>query len=521
MAEKMQDYFIEGVCFENSLSFEHFILVDFKRINVFIGGNSSGKSNVIRAIIGFVHNSTGHICFADGTCIDHPLNKSKYHDRYFEIPPFRNLVIPEECDVKSENWRSGTIDLQKIIESRDQGKEFYEELEQIIGIKGFRLCGRAGMPNPGLDWTNWGYYCREVKGRAKELPIDNLGWGTKSAIIIFYNIFFNEEAIVFIEEPEISMHPQLLKNLFTWAFKRRTCQFFITTHSSMLIDKVFLGEDAKDISLYEICNEEGITRGRNLNNKLDQIRMLEQLGFQSSNLLFTNYVIWVEGPSDIFYYEALLNIMDKLNGGKDIKRGIHYELMWYGGRQVKNMIDIESAEGLNLLFSFGRKGGIFWDYDGKDDYARDLARRIKNFKVDIEQKSNSSLFFHFGCTGKMMTGDETNLPTNGLPITIENLMSKESAKAVLKLSFPNIEDYMLDSLVGDLEKNEELEDDHKKKIGPRKRALGIAFLDLINKRLESCEAADVMRFAIATERCGTIGHFFDELYQNIINANGA
>ena len=525
---KIPDYFIEGVCFENILSFEHFELIDFRRINVFIGGNSSGKSNIIRAIIGFRvdndnSNSAGHICFADGTVIDHPLNndKSNYRSCYFEIPPFRNLIILEGCALDRINWRSGIIDMSKI---RENEIDFYEELEKIIGIEGFRLYGCTGVPNISYDererrinseqWTNWGWYTRKVKDQDKEIPIDNLGWGTKSAIIIFYNLFFNKNAIVFIEEPEISMHPELLKKLFTWAFRERPgCQFFITTHSSMLIDKIFLGRETKELGFYEIYSEKGITHGCNLNEKLDQIRLLEQMGFQSSNLLFANYVIWVEGPSDIFYYEALLNIMDKLNGDQGIKRGVHYELMWYGGRQVKNMSDIKSKEGLNLLFSFGRKGAIFWDYDGKDKYARDLARRIKNFKEDIEQKSNSFICLHFGCTGRMMTGCETAFSTEGLPVTIENLMSKDFAEIALEEA--------------KIKKNREViakafEDNEKPKgINSKKKVIGMAFLNLITEGLglAYCKPEDVFRSAIAPARCGTIMTFFSELYQNILKAN--
>ena len=520
---QIPDYFIKGLCFENILSFEHFELGDFRRINVFIGGNSSGKSNIIRAIIGFVHekagNSTGHICFADGKSIDKPLKDSAYCDRFFEIPPFRNLIIPDGCALDSGNWRSGTIDLSKI---RERESEFYEELETIIGIENFMLHGRAGLPALNHDWrinlTNWGRYSRKVKGADIVIPIDNLGWGTKSAIIIYYNLFLNKKAIVFIEEPEISMHPELLKKLFSWAFRERPdCQFFITTHSSMLIDKVFLGVDHDKLSFYEIYSEDGITRRRSLNDKLGQIRLLEQMGFQSSNLLFANYVIWVEGPSDIFYYEALLNIMDKLEGKRGIKRSIHYELMWYGGRQVKNMIDIESEEGLNLLFSFGRKGAIFWDYDDNQKYAEDLAKRIE--AKTVARKSEASFKFSFGCTGRMMNDNTTGLSTEGLPLTIENLMSKDFAELALEKAFPQTDKIKLKEIAQAFENNSKPKDNEKQKSAFNKKALGLAFRDLINMELQYRTAEDVITSTIASARCETIMTFFSDLYQNILDTN--
>ena len=71
-----------------------------------------------------------------------------------------------------------------------------------------------------------------MDGKNTEITIDNLGWGTKSAIIIFYNLFLSEKAIVFIEEPEISMHPELLKRLFDWAF--RETKLSVLYHDSLI-----------------------------------------------------------------------------------------------------------------------------------------------------------------------------------------------------------------------------------------------------------------------------------------------
>jgi predicted ATPase len=527
----MPNYFIQSIHFKNILSFVDFDLSDLRRINIFIGGNSSGKSNIIRAIIGFAHDedektSKRCICFADGTIINQPLNDSKYRDHFFEIPPFRNLIIPEGCALNWINWRSGIIDLSKLEEDEEK---FYEDLEKIIGIEGFRLHGCAGVPaisyqNGRINaeqWTDWGWYNRKVNDQNKEITIDNLGWGTKSAITIFYNLFFNKEAIVFIEEPEISMHPELLKRLFIWAFRERPgCQFFITTHSSMLIDKIFLGLETKELSFYEIYSEKGISHRRPLNDKLDRIRLLEQMGFQSSNLLFANYVIWVEGPSDIFYYEALLNIMDKINNNNGIKRRVHYELMWYGGKQVKNVIDIESKDGLNLLFSFGRKGAIFWDYDDNKTYAEALASSIDEVKKTIKGNSEFSFDFCFGITGKMMrNNDGGQLSTDIHPRTIENLMSKKFAELALQKVFPGTPREKLAEIANAFENNDELEDNQKNKLNSKKKAMGIAFLDLINVRLEYDRPEDVFSSAIASKRCETIFAFFDQLYQNILNAN--
>lgn len=439
----MQDYFIKSIHFKNLLSFDNLDIGDFKRVNVFLGENSSGKSNIIRAIIGFTPGGTAtaperRIDFYSDAFIERPLNDSDYQDCYFEIPPFRNLVIPDGIPVSRQNWRGGIVDLKKI---RESGDEFYVPLRKIIEIDDFTLSGSAMKEPPikfdgggfinGEQWTNCGYYTRKVDGRLLELPIDLLGWGTKSVIIIYYNLFFNPRSIVFIEEPEISTHPKLLKNLFDWAFREQpACQFFITTHSSLLIDRVFLGEIEGGVKIMRVYKENDRTRSECLEQSIEAIRTLEQLGYKSSNLLFTNYVIWVEGPSDIFYYEALLNLMSAMNGVA-IRRGTHYEIMWFGGSQVKNMIDIESEDDLAILFSLGRKGGIFWDADVSLKTTNERARFLEGYKRRLEAKMNADYRFNFGCTGHFLDNGDNLTGRHGLPLTIENLMSKEYALKAL------------------------------------------------------------------------------------------
>ena len=247
---------------------------------------------------------------------------------------------------------------------------------------------------------------------------------------------------------------------------------------------------------------------------LSESDCFEQMGFQSSNLLFANYVIWVEGPSDIFDYEALLNIMDKIKGGKGIKRGVHYELMWYGGKQVKNIIDIESEEGLNLLFSFGRRGSIFWDYDDNGKYAEDLANRIKKFKNKLKIRSRFSFDFCFGITGKIMSENGGKLSKDNYPRTIENLMSEEFGNHALREAFPKTSKQIREKLAKTFEINGTPENDFNKK------TLGIAFLKIINSKLETNKPQNVFRSAIAHERYETIRIFFDKLYERILEANG-
>jgi hypothetical protein len=541
-------HFIEAVEIRGSLSFDRtkpFRLNSLKRINIFIGENSSGKSNIIRAIIGFRPDNRDYdfisVKFFGGDSLNHALNdqtddsygQKRYN--FFEIPPFRTLVIPKEQSLCERNERSGLLDLREI---ENRKEDFYKCLRKIIGVRGFelkidsseqRLCCPGSDAHFFLDngrlyirrdrYTNWGKYSME--GVDDDIPIDLLGWGTKSIIILYYNLFFYPKSIVFIEEPEISTHPKLLKNLFEWAFKNRPdCQFFITTHSSLLLDKVFLGRDGEDVQLFQVYKEGTFTKANLLNDEISNIKVIEQLGFQASNLLFTNYVIWVEGPSDIFYYEAFLNMASFLcSGSVGIRRRIHYEIMWYGGSMEGRLIDIESEKELSILFSFTRRGAIFWDYDkdyvrGSDKQApKDTHKKILEYsnRKDLEGR------FIVGCTGEILK--DNIYSGNELPLAIENLSPKAICGEFVESKRKSKSKTIFPAIFEKLSQNKELTKGEKSTFNGHKINLSRAFLKKVNELIKETKTNEIEEILLGPPFDDIKATFFGELLKEIKKAN--
>lgn len=83
-------------------------------------------------------------------------------------------------------------------------------------------------------------------GDEKERPIYNLGDGIQSIILITLPLFLyldiskvrNTNVLVFIEEPEIGLHPSLQRTLIETLLDKRfeNFQFFFTTHSNHFLD---------------------------------------------------------------------------------------------------------------------------------------------------------------------------------------------------------------------------------------------------------------------------------------------
>ncbi|MEZ0295376.1 MAG: AAA family ATPase, partial [Candidatus Methylacidiphilales bacterium] len=167
-------------------------------------------------------------------------------------------------------------------------------------------------------------------GDDKELPVYKLGDGLQHVIIITFPLFLEKDtpALVFIEEPELFLHPgmqrTLLKTLIQYFPKK---QFFITTHSNHLLD---LTIEFNNISIYlakKLQNlkkeitfliEPAQTHDRNI---------LDLLGTRASSVFLSNCTIWVEGITDRRYLSYFLErYKDELLSTYKTRKKINPEL---------------------------------------------------------------------------------------------------------------------------------------------------------------------------------------------------
>jgi hypothetical protein len=99
-----------------------------------------------------------------------------------------------------------------------------------------------------------------------------------------------------------------------------------------------------------------------------------QLGYQASDLLQANAIIWVEGPSDRIYLNHWLRSV-----ASDLIEGVDYSIMFYGGRLLSHLTahDPEVDEFISLR-RLNRNIAILIDSDKKTAAAKlnDTKKRI-------------------------------------------------------------------------------------------------------------------------------------------------
>ncbi|OMF75030.1 hypothetical protein BK143_01195 [Paenibacillus peoriae] len=280
-----------------------------------------------------------------------------YDFKRLYIPTLRGLrtLVNTGNDVYSErtikdyfpNFKGDTFftglnlyeELKNLLLGGLKEREKISQYQKFLGDTFFNGSKLALIPSVNSDVVT-------VKiGDEQELPIFNLGDGIQSIIIQTFPLFahMGKRMLVFIEEPELYLHPGLQRKLLE-TFMRdefKDFQFFFTTHSNHILDITL---DITQISIYALKKElEGSDSNEknasfiveNVSNEDNSL--LEMLGVQNSSVYLSNCTIWVEGITDRYYIRRYLKLYQDYLGiaQKDrFKEDYHYSFVEYSGNNI-------------------------------------------------------------------------------------------------------------------------------------------------------------------------------------------
>lgn len=242
------------------------------------------------------------------------------------------------------------------------------------------------------------------------LPLESLGTGLTELVILAAVVACNTDKIICIEEPEIHLHPALQARFIEYLLSDDANRFIVTTHSSTIIN-------APGVQVAHVSKKNGVSSCQQLNGMVLARDLLDDLGARASDLLQSNYVVWVEGPSDRIYVNYWIGKWAEENS-VHLVEGIHYSIMLYGGKLL-NALDAgpsDSNEKLISLFRINTHFCILMDSDKKSKNAR-----LGKTKTRVIEECKQSGAMHWVTWGS----------------TIENYVPVDVLAASIKTAHPS------------------------------------------------------------------------------------
>lgn len=265
---------------------------------------------------------------------------------------------------------------EKLIE-----KTLLEELNRIMKPEANFSNIRVQQIQRGSELL-WEVFLEEKN--SGRFALSQSGSGLKTVILILLNLLIipqineykNKKIIYAFEEIENNLHPALQRRVFDFLYEfatKHNIVMFLTTHSHVAINTYYKKYCAQ---IFHVTKENNISTMKIIDNYIDEVKILNDLDVRASDLLQSNGIIWVEGPSDRVYIKKWLEVLCdcKFEEGKD------YQFLYYGGKLLSHYSANHESENLINVLLTNHNAAIIIDSDKRSNSAKinDTKKRVKD-----------------------------------------------------------------------------------------------------------------------------------------------
>ena len=267
-------------------------------------------------------------------------------------------------------------------------KQLLEKLNEIMGMDAHFTEITTQQVEYGKDDIRWEIFLREEnKGR---VALSKSGSGLKTILMVLvYTILIPDieqkdlsDYIFLFEELENNLHPSLERRLLKYIeeISQKDSTIFLTTHSNTVLDS-FQNND--NVQMYHVKKEADSIQVITLDNILGKKGCLDDLGIKASDILQSNGIVWVEGPSDRIYINKWIELW---SNGK-YKEGMNYQCVFYGGRLLSNTtFEEDNIDNLINLMNVNKNSIILIDSD-KTYQAKPINDTKKRIQEEYERNN--------------------------------------------------------------------------------------------------------------------------------------
>lgn len=223
-----------------------------------------------------------------------------------------------------------------------------------------------------------------VDSDGKTLPLSSLGTGIHEVVILAAAATAITKNIVCIEEPEIHLHPSLQRRLVKYLSENTDNQYIISTHSAHIID-------SSGAAIFHVKNDTAATKIALVQSNNEKFNICCDIGFKASDIMQSNCIIWVEGPTERIYLKHWINALPC-----NLIEGIHYSIMFYGGRLLSHLsADDNIVNDFIALRKLNQNSCIIID----SDYTNDN-HNLNSTKKRLRKEFNNQSGFAWITTGR-------------------------------------------------------------------------------------------------------------------------
>jgi putative ATP-dependent endonuclease of OLD family len=398
-----------SIFFEHTIT-EHFVRQAFPENTVIKATGQSvldyGRRFIGSKLIYSASNEKKHTFESVDKDFDSAIAKNCFESYPKNIPPylhgkqFRHLSAERDIKPEITNTRNslsingaGATNLIQATINRDVNQRdlvediLLKELNRIVGpdLTFSRILVQNNPDNNNNNHDTWEIFL-ESKSDGR-VALSKMGSGIKTILLVLISLHIIpiiekkkiDEYIFAFEELENNLHPSLQRGLYNYINRfaeEKKCKFILTSHSHIAIDLYNALEDAQ---IYHINRLEEKTTVNTIRNMSEIKNVLDDLDVRASDLLQSNGIIWVEGPSDRTYVNRWLNLIDET-----LIEGYHYSIMFYGGRLLSNLsFDLEYfTKELIPLLKLNKNAFVLIDRDGTS-VSTNLNQTKERIKTEI------------------------------------------------------------------------------------------------------------------------------------------
>lgn len=245
------------------------------------------------------------------------------------------------------------------------------------------------------DSEQWEIYLED--SQKVRVRMSHTGSGFKTVLLVLANMHLVpllvaenhqiplSDIVYCLEELENNLHPAIQRRLFRYLRDKVVetgCHLFITTHSEVVIN-LFAGDPLAQV--LHVTQNGGSSQVSAIETFGDSCGVLDDLDVRASDLLQTNAVVWLEGPSDRIYFNKWIEIWTK---GRLIE-GEHYQCLMIGGSLNAHLSFLppeQEEEDLIKALKANRHAILLLDSD-KREQSQELKKHTERLLHEVS-KSN-------------------------------------------------------------------------------------------------------------------------------------